>query len=196
MSPRVRPAPPDQQHPAATQPPTTGPTPTASTHTPDGVVDLVNTGDLAIADGDAILNALGEPRLKTARQATFSMAIALEVPASAGPAATITRLDDAVHQAVAAMRWTSVHDGPEGYAIDTPQASTRIAGSSAQTVHADVRLTITVPAYRTYRFLGTARQLLQLDLQQLRQRGVTVGPPRRRPVADDHCAEHRDAWWW
>ncbi len=107
----------------------------------------------------------------------------------------MARLDAAVDDAVTAMRWTSVHDGPDGYAIDTPHACGRADGSSVQTMHADVRLTVTIPAYRTHRFLRTARQLLQQDLQQLRERGVDIGTPCRQPVGDDHRGDdHRDAW--
>src|SRR5262249_17635687 len=51
-------------------------------------------------------------------------------------------------------------------------------------VHAFLRLTVRVAAYRPYRFPATARDLLHRDLQQLRQRGVRVGRARRWHLPD------------
>jgi hypothetical protein len=114
---------------------------------------------------------------------TFSVRIAIQVPANTRPAAAMACLDTAVRQAVSCMVWSVVvDDSPDGYVIDPPSAT----GGSA-TVRAFLRLTVSV-ADRTNRFLPTARDLLHRDLQQLRQRGVCLGVARRwylRPRDDE-----------
>lgn len=149
--------------------------------TPDEVVDMVNRGQVTLDAADALLDALAQPRLKTACLATFSMPVALPVPASTGPAAAMDCLDDRVDKAVAQMLWTTVHDRPHGYVIDPPHA----ADVGRSTVRAYLRLTVTVPAYRTYQFLRTARGLLGQDVEQLRHHGVQVGVARRCHAEDE-----------
>jgi hypothetical protein len=48
--------------------------------TPNTVVDLVNQGRMSVEAGDAAMKALALPRLKTCRQATFAVRIAMQVP--------------------------------------------------------------------------------------------------------------------
>ena len=152
--------------------------------TPNRVVNLINEGCMSVEDGDAAMKTLDHPRLKVARQATFSVRIAIQVPANTRPAAAMACLDTAVRQAVSCMAWSAVvDDSPDGYVIDPPSTT----GGSA-TVRAFLRLTVSVAAYRTNRFLPTARDLLHRDLQQLRQRGVCLGLARRwylRPRDDE-----------
>jgi len=153
--------------------------------TPNRVVDLVNEGAMTIEDGDAVMKTLEQPRLKAARQATFGVRIAMPVPGQTRPGAAIGRLDAAVKQAASGMTWSQVvDDSPDGYAIDPPSRS----GTS--TVHAFLRLTVSVAAYRPYRFPATARDLLHRDLQHLRERGIRVGRVRRWSLRDPD----RDLW--
>jgi hypothetical protein len=168
-----RTTPPDNSRPAAAETPA-GPVPDAAA-TPDDVVDLVNHGQITRDTADALLNTLAHPRLKPAHPATFSIPVALPVPAGTRPAAAMACLDDTVDKAVVQMLWTTVHDRPDGCVIDPPHPS----DPGRSTVRAYLRLTVTVPAYRTYQFLRTARGLLAQDLQQLRHHGLQVGAPRR-----------------
>ena len=143
--------------------------------TPNTVVDLVNRGAISIADGDAAMKTLEQPRLKTRRQATFGVRIAIQVPADTRPGAAIARLNATVATAVSAMTWSHpVDDSPDGYAIDPPSP----AGTN--TVHAFLRLSVRVVAYRLHRFPATARDLLNRDLHHLRQHGIQVRPRARR----------------
>ena len=153
--------------------------------TPNRVVDLVNEGAMTIEDGDAVMKTLEQPRLKAARQATFGVRIAMPVPGQTRPGAAIGRLDAAVKQAASGMTWSQVvDDSPDGYAIDPP------APTGTSTVHAFLRLMVSVAAYRPYRFPATARDLLHRDLQHLRERGIRVGRVRRWSLRDPD----RDLW--
>jgi hypothetical protein len=143
--------------------------------TPNTVVDLVNRGAMSIDEGDAAMKTLEQPRLKTRRQATFGVRIAIQVPADTRPGPAIARLNATVAKAVSAMTWSqAVDDSPDGYAIDPPSP----AGTS--TVHAFLRLSVRVAAYRPHRFPATARDLLNRDLHHLREHGIHVRPRARR----------------
>jgi hypothetical protein len=93
----------------------------------------------------------------------------------------MTCLDDAVDKAVVQMLWTTVHDRPDGCVIDPPHPTE----PGCSTVRAYLRLTVTVPAYRTYRFLRTARSKLAQDVEQLRHHGIQVGATRRYHADDE-----------
>ncbi|GAA0911488.1 hypothetical protein [Virgisporangium aurantiacum] len=171
----------DGQHPAAGQ------------LTPHDVADLINRGKLTGADGDALIDELDQRRLKPARPATFAVPIAVPVPADTRPAAAMARLDNTVQGAVAAMTWTTLHD-IDGYVIDAPQrAEDRASGAGQPSstggdvalVRANVLLTVTVVAYVLHHFAGTVQQLLDEDLQHLRDAGVDTGPPRRAPAPSE-----------
>jgi len=153
--------------------------------TPNTVVDLVNQGRMSVEDADAAMKTLEQPRLKVARQATFGVRIAMPVPGDTRPGAAIACLQAAVTQAVSGMSWSQVvDDSPDGYAIDPP------APTGTSTVHAFLRLRVSVAAYRPYRFPATARDLLHRDLQHLRERGIRVGRVRRWSLRDPD----RDLW--
>jgi len=152
--------------------------------TPDEVVTRVNSGRITFEAGDAWMDILAQPRLKGPRQATFSVPIAVQVTADTSPATAMAYLDDTVTKAIAQMAWTSAADSPDGHAIDPPHPPGRPPEFSHSTVHADLRLTVTVPAYLRYRFQSTARDLLQQDVQQLCQLGIQVGAARRHKNND------------
>jgi hypothetical protein len=161
--------------------------------TPNTVVDLINQGTMSVEAGDAAMKTLDQPRLKTRRQATFGVRVAMQVPGDSRPGAATARLDAAVAQAASAMTWSEVvDDSPDGYAIDPPSS----AGTS--TVHAFLRLTVRVAAYRPHRFPATARDLLNRDLHHLRQHGIHVRPRARRwhlrpPDSEDHWTRYDDS---
>jgi hypothetical protein len=158
--------------------------------TPNTVVDLVNRGLMSIDDGDAAMKTLEQPRLKTRRQATFGVRIAIQVPADTRPGPAIARLNTTVAEAVSAMTWSqAVDDSPDGYAIDPPSPD----GTS--TVHAFLRLSVRVVAYRLHRFPTTARDLLNRDLHHLRQHGIQVRPRARRWHLREADGEEPWAWY-
>jgi len=158
--------------------------------TPHDAADLINRGKLTVADGDALMAELGQRRLKHARPATFAVPVAVPVPADTRPAAAMAHLDNAVQGAVAAMTWTTLH-ATDGYVIDAPQRPDSLAsrpssaGGDVAVVRANVLLTVTVAAYVLHHFAGTVQQLLDEDLQHLRDAGVDTGPPRRAPAPRD-----------
>jgi hypothetical protein len=164
-----------------------GEQPATGQPTPHDVADLINRGKLTIADGDALTAELEQRRLKHNRPAIFAVPIAMPVPADTRPAAAMAHLDSAVQGAVAVMTWTMVHDTDE-YVIDAPQRPDReasrpsSAGGDVVLVRANVLLTVTVAAYVLHHFDDTVQQLLDEDLQHLRDAGAHTGPPRRAPA--------------
>lgn len=62
-------------------------------------------------------------------------------------------------------------------------------------MHADLRLTVTVPAYRKYQCRRVATALLQRDLRHLGDLGAQVGRPQRCP-ADDQDGEELSLEYW
>jgi hypothetical protein len=184
MPPRARTALP-RRRPAA-EPPTVPDhveQPAAGQLTPHDVADLINHGRLTVADGDALMDELDQPRLKPARPVTFAVPVAVPVPVDARPAAAMACLDDTVQRTVAAMAWTTLHD-IDGYAIDAPHrpgssARWRLsAGCDLVLVRANIRLTVTVAAYVLHHFADTVSKLLDEDLQHLRDAGVETGSAR------------------
>jgi hypothetical protein len=195
---KARTAPP-RRRPAVEAPPVVGDgdQSAAGQLTPHDVADLINRGKLTVADGDALTAELGQRRLKHARPATFAVPVAVPVPADTSPAAAMTHLDNAVQGAVAVMTWTTLHD-TDGYVIDAPQHPEgpvsgagwqSSAGGDVVLVRATVLLTVTVAAYVLYHFDGTVEQLLDEDLQHLRDAGVDTGPPRRAPAPREEVSD-------
>jgi hypothetical protein len=192
MPSRARTAPP-RRRPAA-EPPTVPEhvgQPTNGPLTPHDVADLINHGKLTVADGDALIDELDQPRLKHAQPATFAVPVATAVPADTRPAAAMAHLDGAVQRAVAAMTWTTMHD-TDGYAIDAPPrrpdgpaGPSASAGGDLVLVRANTRLAVTVVAYMPHHFASTVTKLLDEDLQHLHDAGVDTGPARRAAAPSD-----------
>jgi hypothetical protein len=184
MPSRAHSAPP-QRHPAAGPSTVAGQAvqPTARPPTPDEVADLVNRDELTVTDANVLLTAMAEPPLKLHRPATFTVPVAVRVPAGTRPAAAMAHLDAIVHRARTAMAWTTLHDIDE-YAIDLPVGGASSACSEQVQVHANIRITVTVAAYVLYRFASTVRRLLDDDLQHLRDAGAELGAARRARSED------------
>jgi hypothetical protein len=166
---------------------------------PQEIAELVNRGRLSLDEGNALMMASDQPRLKANRLAWFTVPVALRLPANTGPGAAMRELDTAIDQALPAMSWTTVQEPASGYAIDAPDP----AAPQQHTIHADLLLKVTVRAYPIYQMRATARRLLDRDLAQLRRRGVQAGTAYRTlpddawdqddEPADDDFAPGQ--WW-
>jgi len=171
--------------------------PAAAQLTPHDVADLINHARLTVADSDALMDELDQPRLKPARPATFAVPVAVPVPADTRPAAAMACLNDTMQRTVAAMAWTTPHD-IDGYAIDAPHRPgsparrPASAGSDLVLVRANLRLTVTVAAYVLHHFADTVQKLLDEDLQHLRDAGVETGPARRAASPSDEALDDLD----
>jgi hypothetical protein len=155
------------------------------TLTADDVATLVNEGHLTLRASDALLAEAGLPPLKANRRATYLVPIAVPAAADSRPAAAIRQLADTVDSALRHMDWTDAAADPEGYAIDPPSSAPASGGLGHSLVHADLRLKVTVPAYRKYQFRRVAEDLLQRDLRHLYDLGARAGQPRRCPAGDE-----------
>jgi len=170
--------------------------PAAAQLTPHDVADLINHARLTVADSDALMDELDQPRLKPARPATFAVPVAVPVPADTRPAAAMACLNDTMQRTVAAMAWTTPHD-IDGYAIDAPHRPgsparrPASAGSDLVLVRANIRLTVTVAAYVLHHFADTVQKLLDEDLQHLRDAGVETGSARRAASPSDEGPARR-----
>lgn len=157
--------------------------------TTDEVATLVNEGRLTLQAGNALLAEAAQPPLNGNWQATYRVAIAVPAAADSRPAAAMKLLDDTVDHALQKMSWTVAAADPEGYAIDPPSPTPTAGGSGHSLVHADLRLTVTVPAYRKYQCRRAAAALLQTDLRHLYDLGAQVGRPQRCPAVDQDAEE-------
>jgi hypothetical protein len=163
--------------------------------TTDEVATLVNEGHLTLHAGNALLAEATQPPLNGNGQATYLVAIAVPAAADNGPAAAMKQFDDTVDRALRQMDWTIAAADPQGYAIDPPSPGPAAGGPGHSLVHADLRLTVTVPAYRKYQCRRVAAALLQRDLRHLCDLGAQVGQPQRCPAVD-HDVEELSLKYW
>lgn len=142
---------------------------------------LVIEGVLDPTDANQRLVDLGIPALHGPRAAHFRVPATIHTRA-AGPWRAIANSLNTIRAECHPMRFTRFTGCPEGYGIDNPV----LPGLRYVTVHADLRLTVTVPAFVEHQWWRTALALLETDLDRLHR--VAVNPDRVTAWPHDHAS--------
>ena len=147
---------------------------------------LVIEGVLDRAEANTRLTDLGIPALRGPRQATFRVPATIHTRA-AGPWHAIANSLATVHAEVRPMRFIRFTGCPEGYGIDHPMPP----GLRYVTVHTDLRLAVTVPAFAEDQWWRTALACLEDDLDRLRRVEIDAARVTAWPHddADPSCWE-------
>jgi hypothetical protein len=130
----------------------------------DTLIGLVTFGALPLDGANDLLNALGLDTVDGDDEVTFRVTAAILTDYDT-PARTIRNATDTAHGQVGQMRWTRLSRSPEGYAIDPPTYEPSQPEEPWTTMHTDLYLTVTVPAYHHRDdLITTAYSLLAHDL--------------------------------
>jgi hypothetical protein len=165
----------------------------------DTLIGLVTFGALPLDGANDLLSALGLHTVDGDDQVTFRVTAAILTEHDT-PARTIRNATDTVRGKVRQMQWTRLHRSPEGYAIDPPTYDPSQPGEAWTTVHTDLDLTVTVPAYRHRDdLITTAYALLAHDLLLLDPDGPVAFRTERIDLmkvkcrGEIHSPDHFDA---
>lgn len=132
------------------------------------IVRMINSAALDLDGGNVLLASLNLPLLQGNRTIAFRVEARIQAPYD-GPSGAIKYARATIANEVSRLRWTRFDGCPEGYGIDEPIRAESPHDGRHGTVHASLRLIVTVPAYEDKLLEQTARDLLLADLGRLRR---------------------------
>lgn len=157
---------------------------------------LVNEGVVGLPATNARLAELRLPPLKGPRGAVVRLPVRVRAR-GAGPACILADARTAISTDIRRMRWTRLDAFSSSFGIDNPLPG---QASRPVTVHADVWLAVTVPAFPPGRFWRTALTLFHDDLRRLRRVYATATAAaswqHHHPATTTHddCDDEVDQW--